>query len=196
MKFKWKGLKLNAFVEGVIESENKDEAIFSLKKDGVIVTLISNPNSKEEKKKTGKPSIPRPEIDLVALNQSENHILVLEVKSFFDSPGVRLSELDIEYNKATGKYKLFTNKNYWTIVLSRLKKDFIKQGMADKKTRFTLGLVAGNVYQNKTEEIRKLFNEKGWFFLGPDEIKDRVLALAKKGYQNSPIFMTAKILMR
>ncbi|MBT3921973.1 MAG: hypothetical protein HOA32_08910 [Nitrospina sp.] len=152
--------------------------------------------TKEEKKKTGKPSIPRPEIDLVALNQSENHILVLEVKSFFDSPGVRLSELDIEYNKATGKYKLFTNKNYWTIVLSRLKKDFIKQGMADKKTRFTLGLVAGNVYQNKTEEIRKLFNEKGWFFLGPDEIKDRVLALAKKGYQNSPIFMTAKILMR
>ena len=81
-------------------------------------------------------------------------------------------------------------------MLSRLKKDFIKQGMADKKTRFTLGLVAGNVYQNKTEEIRKLFNEKGWFFLGPDEIKDRVLALAKKGYQNSPIFMTAKILMR
>ena len=153
-------------------------------------------HTKEEKKKTGKPSIPRPEIDLVALNQSENHILVLEVKSFFDSPGVRLSELDIEYNKATGKYKLFTNKNYWTIVLSRLKKDFIKQGMADKKTRFTLGLVAGNVYQNKTEEIRKLFNEKGWFFLGPDEIKDRVLALAKKGYQNSPIFMTAKILMR
>ena len=51
MKFKWKGLKLNAFVEGVIESENKDEAMFALKKDGVIVTLISNPNPKEEKKK-------------------------------------------------------------------------------------------------------------------------------------------------
>ena len=51
MKFKWKGLKLNAFVEGIIESENKDEAMFSLKKDGVIVTLISNPNPKEEKKK-------------------------------------------------------------------------------------------------------------------------------------------------
>ena len=36
MKFNWKGLKLNAFVEGVIESENKDEAMFALKKDGVI----------------------------------------------------------------------------------------------------------------------------------------------------------------
>ena len=49
--------------------------------------------TREEKRRTGKPSIPRPEIDLVALNQSENHILVLEVKSFFDSPGVKLSDL-------------------------------------------------------------------------------------------------------
>ena len=50
MKFKWKGLKSNAFVEGVIESENKDEAMFALKKDGVIVTLITNTNIKEGKK--------------------------------------------------------------------------------------------------------------------------------------------------
>ena len=40
MKFKWKGLKLNAFVEGEIESANKDDAMSSLKKDGVIVTEI------------------------------------------------------------------------------------------------------------------------------------------------------------
>ena len=152
--------------------------------------------SKEEKRKIGKPSIPRPEIDLVALNQSKNHILVLEVKSFFDSPGVKFADLDIEYDETKGRYKLFTNKNYRNIVLSRLKKDFLKWGMANKDTQFTLGLVAGNVYQNRTEDIRQLFENKGWFFLGPDEIKDRVLALAKKGYQNSPIFMTAKILMR
>ena len=57
MKFKWKGLKLNAFVEGIIDSENKDEAMFSLKKDGVIVTKISNPNPKEEKKAKTKKKI-------------------------------------------------------------------------------------------------------------------------------------------
>ena len=33
MKFKWKGLKLNAFVDGEIEAENKEEAMFALKKD-------------------------------------------------------------------------------------------------------------------------------------------------------------------
>jgi len=55
MKFKWKGLKLNNFVDGQIESENKDEAMFALKKDGVIVIEISDSNIKaRNKKKTNK----------------------------------------------------------------------------------------------------------------------------------------------
>ena len=51
MKFKWKGLKLNNFVDGQIESENKDEAMFALKKDGVIVIEISDSNIKARNKK-------------------------------------------------------------------------------------------------------------------------------------------------
>ena len=51
MKFKWKGLKLNAFVDGEIEAENKEEAMFALKKDGVIVTEIIDSNTKDIKKK-------------------------------------------------------------------------------------------------------------------------------------------------
>lgn len=55
MKFKWKGLKLNNFVDGEIESENKDEAMFALKKDGVIVIEITDSNIKaRNKKKTNK----------------------------------------------------------------------------------------------------------------------------------------------
>ena len=33
MKFNWKGLKSNSFASGEIEADNKDEAIFKLKKD-------------------------------------------------------------------------------------------------------------------------------------------------------------------
>ena len=51
MKFKWKGLKLNEFVDGEIESENKDEAMFALKKDGVIVTEITDSDLNKGKKK-------------------------------------------------------------------------------------------------------------------------------------------------
>ena len=55
MKFKWKGLKFNNFVDGQIESENKDEAMFALKKDGVIVIEITDSNIKaRNKKKTNK----------------------------------------------------------------------------------------------------------------------------------------------
>jgi type IV pilus assembly protein PilC len=48
MKFIWKGLKSNAFVSGTLEAPSKEEAIFSLKKEGVIVTEI-NANSLEVK---------------------------------------------------------------------------------------------------------------------------------------------------
>ena len=51
MKFKWKGLKFNEFVDGEIESENKDEAMFALKKDGVIVTEITDSDLNKGKKK-------------------------------------------------------------------------------------------------------------------------------------------------
>ena len=48
MKFNWKGLKSNAFVSGTLEAPSKEEAIFSLKNEGVIVTEI-NANSQEAK---------------------------------------------------------------------------------------------------------------------------------------------------
>lgn len=49
MKFKWKGLKANDFVDGVIDSEDKDEALFTLKQDGVIVTEVveNDPQAKK-----------------------------------------------------------------------------------------------------------------------------------------------------
>ncbi len=40
MQFVWKGLKANAFVNGTLEAPSKEEAIFSLKKEGVIITEI------------------------------------------------------------------------------------------------------------------------------------------------------------
>jgi hypothetical protein len=43
--------------------------------------------TKEEKRQIGKHSIPRPEIDLLALHYSRNELLALEAKSFLDSPG-------------------------------------------------------------------------------------------------------------
>ena len=54
MKFKWKGLKANDFVDGVIDSEDKDEALFTLKQDGVIVTEVVEKDPQAKKKVTVK----------------------------------------------------------------------------------------------------------------------------------------------
>ena len=54
MKFNWKGLKSNSFASGEIDANNKDEAIFKLKKDGIIITEINGGDdlTKDVKNKT------------------------------------------------------------------------------------------------------------------------------------------------
>jgi len=152
--------------------------------------------TKEEKQDIGKPSIPRPEIDLLAFNVSRNEILALEAKSFLDSPGVTLSHLEEVHDLPEGRYKLFTSKRYRTVVMARLSKDLIGLGMANKDTKITLGLAAGKVYQSNTEGVRAFMTKRKWFFISPEEIKEKVTNLAMLGYENDPAIITAKILMR
>ena len=94
--------------------------------------------TKEEKRQIGKHSIPRPEIDLLALNFSKNEVLALEAKSFLDSPGVNLEQLQEEHEVPEGRYKLFTSERYRTVVFSRLLSDLITCGMANSQTKIIL----------------------------------------------------------
>lgn len=151
---------------------------------------------KEEKRHIGKPSIPRPEIDLLAYKPGENIVYAIEAKSFLDSPGVRVSDLECSYDIPEGKYKLFTCENYRITVLNRLKLDLIKKGMACEDTEIVLGMAAGNVYQSKSTELCNVLKAKGWWFWSPEEIRSRVVSLAESGYENEPSIITAKILMR
>lgn len=152
--------------------------------------------TKQEKCDIGKPSIPRPEIDLLAFKPNKKLILVLEAKSFLDSPGVRISDLEKCDEIPEGRYKLFTCDNYRKIVFHRLKEDLIAMGMATSREQLSLGLAAGKVYQKKSLEIKNFFSKKEWVFWSPEDIKDKVYALASKGYENEPAIITAKILMR
>ena len=152
--------------------------------------------TKEEKRQTGKPSIPRPEIDLLALNFRRNEVLALEVKSLLDSPGVKLTDLKKIHPCAEGRYKLFTCQSYRSVVLKRLAEDLTSCGMADKSTKFILGLAAGRVYQKQSEAVHEFMQSKNWLFWSPEEIKAKVTALAERRYENNPAVLTAKILLR
>lgn len=175
--------------------------------EGIVKTLLEHEGywvrqsfkvnlSKQEKRDIGKHSIPRPEIDLLAFKPVANELLALEVKSYFDSPGLKLEYLKRESEIPEGRYKLFTSENYRQIVFRRLKQDLLEAGMVNDSVKIRLGLIAGNVYQGRSEELRDYLFEKGWFFWSPQNVKDRVVALAAKSYENEPAIITAKILMR
>jgi hypothetical protein len=148
-----------------------------------------------DKEKIKKLTIPRPEIDLLALHFSKNQVIAFEVKSFLNSPGVRLADLQKEHDVSEGRYKLFTSQRYREVVLSRLLQDLIDCDMANSDTKVFLGLAAGKVYQNKSGPIRDLLKEKGFIFWSPEDIRDKVKALAGLPYENDPAIITAKILL-
>ncbi|QDL55650.1 hypothetical protein [Rhodoferax aquaticus] len=150
----------------------------------------------EEKRAIGKHSIPRPEIDLLALHFQRNEVIALEAKSYFDSPGVKFADLMEVHEVPEGRYKLFTTERYRNIVFERLRQDLTAHGMANLQTRIYLGLAAGNVYQGQEEAVRAPMDTKGWLFWSPTDIKNKVQAQAKRGYENDAAVITAKILMR
>jgi len=152
--------------------------------------------SKEEKRQIGKPSIPRPEIDLLALHFSKNEVLAFEAKSFLDSPGVKLAQLQDVRDVPEGRYKLFTSACFRSIILSRLLQDLVSFGMANSQTKISIGLAAGKVYQGQSEQIREFMQARGWSFWSPEDIKQKVMALARRDYENDPAIITAKILLR
>jgi len=175
------------------------ESIIStlLEADGYWVRRSFKVNvTKEEKRQIGKHSIPRPEIDLLAFHFSSNKVFAVEAKSFLDSPGVKLSQLQEVHEVPEGRYKLFTSSRYRSIVLSRLLQDLIILGMANSNTEISLGLATGKVYQGKSEPIREFMEKNKWLFWSPEDIKNKVTALAERGYENDPAIITAKILMR
>ena len=149
-----------------------------------------------EKREIGKLSIPRPEIDLIAYKPGENRILAIEVKSYLDSPGVRVKDLKQRYEVPKGGYKLFTCEAYREIVFNRLKLDLIELGLIDEPHPIQIGLVAGKVYKQAEAELQTLIENDGMLFWGPSLIKSKMKKLASKKYENDPVVIAAKLLVR
>ena len=150
----------------------------------------------EEKRRIGKPSIPRPELDLLALDFKRNALIALEAKSFLDSPGVKFKELALKHTVPEGRYKLFTCARYREVVAEGLLRDLMRNGMVNQKTKLHWGLAAGKVYRNEVEQIAAFMESKGWFFWSPEDIRRKVQELASQGYENNAAIITAKILLR
>ncbi len=152
--------------------------------------------TKSEKKELGKPSIPRPEIDLIGYKPLENKLLIMEVKSYLDSSGVSFSEISKNYKIPEGRYKLFTCSHYRNIIFKRLVTDLYKQGLIIKNPKLVFALAAGNVHSKDEPKIKELFKSNGWFFYSPGELADAVRDFANIPYDNDPFVMTSKLLAK
>ena len=55
--------------------------------------------------------------------------------------------------------------------------------MINENTTLTFGLIAGKIAQNKESQFENYFVTKGWFFLGPIQLKEKLTQLSKKAYK-------------
>ena len=175
--------------------------------ENIILKIIGNDNkwvrqnvkidlTKEEKRKIGKLTMPRPDIDIVAYQPLKNIIEIWEVKSFLDSQGVRFRDLNLKQAVPKGSYKILTSQNYREVVIKRLIKDWTKQGLILPKPKVKIGLAAGKIYSNDEAQIKKYFSKKGWLILTPSDIQKRLRDLANLQYENDPYTIASKIIFR
>ena len=152
--------------------------------------------TKEEKKIIGKPSIPRPDIDIVAYNFLTNILEIWEVKSYLDSKGVKYKDLKQEYDIIEGNYKILTSRKYREIITNRLKIDWIKVGLIKEEPRIIYGLAVGKINSQDEENIKKYFQNKGWLLKLPKDIYNGIKLLEKEAYENDPFIIASKIIFR
>jgi len=168
-----------------------------LQEDGFwVLQSVKVDLNKDEKVSISKPTTPRPEIDIIAYSCKENLLYLIEAKSYIDSLGVQKNDLVLEHDIQEGRYKLLTSKIYRDVVSKRLKNDFIVKGFINKNTKIHFGLIAGKIHKNEYLEIKKIFDKKKWLFWGPEDIKQKLINLSKKGYEDNSVTMTAKLLLK
>ena len=153
--------------------------------------------TKEDKRDIGTYSMPRPEIDLVALNVEKNELLLVEVKSYLDSYGVYSEAITDEKDVFSKRYRLFTNSIFREVVTKRLREEYLEQGLIDKNTTVNYALAAGHIHFPEDElRIKDHFSKQKekWILFPPKDIKDKIRKMSEKGWEDNLVTITAKLI--
>lgn len=179
---------MNAFEELVM--------IYLRHKGYWVIPSVKVDITKRDKREIGKPSMPRPEIDLVAYKAKGNTLFLIEAKSYLDSYGVGFEGVSGKDTEDAKRYKLFTEEVRREIVSKRLREDFINQGLINEETKINYGLAAGKTYSDDEQKIQDYFSKKGWLFISPTELKKTIRALEERGWEDNIATITAKLILR
>ena len=153
--------------------------------------------TKAEKRKIGKPTLPRVDLDALAYKPKKNLVCVVECKSYLDSPGVRLSDFTDGTGKMVDRYKLFTNNKYRSAVFSRLQKQLKETGMCRRSPRIALCLAAGRIASKKERSaLREHFHRQHWILWDDEWIREELKKSASSSYEDQVPTIVAKLLTR
>lgn len=150
--------------------------------------------TKAEKRQIGRPSSPRWELDVVGYNAARNEILVVECKSYLNSPGVHIDDLT-PGGKNSNRYKLFNDAKLRNVVFKRLAIQLTQEGLCAPNPTVKLALAAGNVGKGRAE-IPALFEKIGFTWFGPEWIVERLNKISKTGYDNEVASVVSKLLLK
>jgi hypothetical protein len=151
----------------------------------------------EEKRAIGKPSMPRPEIDILAYKPVTNDLWWIECKSYMDSYGVSYQSFKPN-GKGAERYKIFTNDRYREIVSQALLRQVtdVERPLVLPHPRLHFCLVAGKVRENEREDLRNHFKNRDWTLIDERMLKQELTELSGSGYENNIAVMVAKLLNR
>lgn len=152
--------------------------------------------TEEDRKIIERHSSPRWEIDLVAYDQKENVIWMVECKSYLDSGGVNISAFNGKNPKFASRFKLFTEDGLFPVIKNRLCAMLLEKGACRRDPTVRLLLVAGNIAESSRAELKQHFLKNQWELWDEEEIRKRLIKLADDSYDDTVVSVVSKILLR
>lgn len=152
--------------------------------------------TKPEKRKAGRPTMSGYELDIVAYKGRSNELLVVECKSYLDSPGVRFGAFDGTHRSAK-RYKLFNERRLWNIVARALCRRLCQNESCGANPKVRLCLVAGRIVtESDRAQLTKHFERRGWHLFDDRWVAEKLRRLSQQPYTNNESVIAAKILGR
>jgi hypothetical protein len=153
--------------------------------------------SKKGKVELGKPSLPRPEIDILSYKAGENLLLWVECKSYLDSRGVSITAFTGEDERGAQRYKVFNLPEYRRIVTEELIKQVVTSQMVLPNPIVKYCLVAGRI-ATETDRIKlhQYFEKQSWLLYDDSWIKQQLIKASTGSYEDDIATIVAKLFAR
>jgi hypothetical protein len=151
--------------------------------------------TKQDKVALGKPSLPRPEVDVLAYQPVENKIIWEECKSYLDSSGVHIDAFNGRNPVFAKRLELFTDAPLRELVTQRLMEQLETERLTRPRATIEYWLVAGRLASVCADELRGFFDEPRnpkWVLKDRTWLISHLQALVEMGYDDDVVSMVPR----